>query len=284
MNKYLLPSLCLMALTSPAQADGSALTLPTGTISAAASEADDSISLATPTSAGSRLGLSALETPASTDSLSGDRIRARGDRSIQDAVSRSAGISRTGTPGDGGTSLSARGFTGQSSVMQLYDGNRMGTVTFPVDTWAGVFTIAVFADDPRHDATLHVDQYSGQVLADVRWKDYSNVARATELGVMLHEGKMFGRFNQILVLVVCLMILLGAVSGLIMWWQRRPQGRLGVPPLRHDLPRWKTAMLVIGLLALAFPLVGASLVVVWLLDRLLLSRWNRDPESASSST
>ncbi|WP_236203712.1 TonB-dependent receptor [Pseudomonas protegens] len=140
MNKYLLPSLCLMALTSPAQADGSALTLPTGTISAAASEADDSIRLATPTSAGSRLGLSALETPASTDSLSGDRIRARGDRSIQDAVSRSAGISRTGTPGDGGTSLSARGFTGQSSVMQLYDGNRMytgmGTVTFPVDTWA----------------------------------------------------------------------------------------------------------------------------------------------------
>ncbi|MBP5104636.1 TonB-dependent receptor [Pseudomonas protegens] len=140
MNKYLLPSLCLMVLTSPAQADGSALTLPTGTISAAASEADDSISLATPTSAGSRLGLSALETPASTDSLSGERIRARGDRSIQDAVSRSAGISRTGTPGDGGTSLSARGFTGQSSVMQLYDGNRMytgmGTVTFPVDTWA----------------------------------------------------------------------------------------------------------------------------------------------------
>ncbi|AAY96053.1 TonB-dependent receptor [Pseudomonas protegens] len=140
MNKYLLPSLCLMALTSPAQADGSALTLPTGTISAAASEADDSIRLATPTSAGSRLGLSALETPASTDSLSGERIRARGDRSIQDAVSRSAGISRTGTPGDGGTSLSARGFTGQSSVMQLYDGNRMytgmGTVTFPVDTWA----------------------------------------------------------------------------------------------------------------------------------------------------
>ncbi|MGE8352166.1 MAG: TonB-dependent receptor [Pseudomonas protegens] len=142
MNKYLLPSLCLMALPSLAQADDSAasLTLPTGTISAPASEADDSVSLKTPTSAGSRLGLSALETPASTDSLSGERIRARGDRSIQDAVSRSVGISRTGTPGDGGTSLSARGFTGQSSVMQLYDGNRMytgmGTVTFPVDTWA----------------------------------------------------------------------------------------------------------------------------------------------------
>ncbi|NBF10594.1 TonB-dependent receptor [Pseudomonas sp. Fl4BN1] len=142
MNKYLLPSLCLLALPSLAQATeaGTALTLPAGTISAPASETADHISLKTPTSAGSRLGLSALETPASTDSLSGEQIRARGDRSIQDAVSRSAGISRTGTPGDGGTSLSARGFTGQSSVMQLYDGNRMytgmGTVTFPVDSWA----------------------------------------------------------------------------------------------------------------------------------------------------
>ncbi|SEC92026.1 iron complex outermembrane recepter protein [Pseudomonas saponiphila] len=142
MNNYLLPSLCLIALPCLAQAAPSAstLTLPTGTISAPTSEADDSVSLNTPTSAGSRLGLSALDTPASTDSLSGERIRARGERSIQDAVSRSAGISRTGTPGDGGTSLSARGFTGQNSVMQLYDGNRlytgMGTVTFPVDTWA----------------------------------------------------------------------------------------------------------------------------------------------------
>lgn len=101
---------------------------------------------------------------------------------------------------------------------------------------------------------------------------------------MLHEGKMFGRVNQILVLVVCLMILLSAVSGIVMWWQRRPQGRLGVPPLRHDLPKWKTAMLIMALLALAFPLVGASLIGVWLLDRLLLSRFNRGPESASSST
>ncbi len=71
---------------------------------------------------------------------------------MQDAVSRSTGISRTGTPGDGGTSLQARGFTGQSSVMQLYDGNRMytgmGTVTFPVDTWS-VQRVTYCAARPR---------------------------------------------------------------------------------------------------------------------------------------
>jgi uncharacterized iron-regulated membrane protein len=133
----------------------------------------------------------------------------------------------------------------------------------------GVFSVALFADDPRNDATLHLDQYSGAVLADVRWKDYGLVARAVETGVVLHEGKLFGLANQLLMLLVCLMILLLAVSGLVLWWLRRPSGTFGVPPLRHDLPRWKTAVVVMALLGIAFPLVGASLVVIGVLDWLL---------------
>ena len=143
------------------------------------------------------------------------------------------------------------------------------SITLPT-TASGVFTIAVFADDPRNDATLHVDQYTGTVLADVRWQHYGNVARATEMSVMLHEGKLFGSLNQIAILLVCLMILLSSVSGLVIWWKRRPQGGLGVPALRHDLPTWKTGVVIMLALAIAFPLVGASLIVVWGLDRLLL--------------
>ena len=143
------------------------------------------------------------------------------------------------------------------------------SITLPT-TATGVFTIAVFADDPRNDATLHVDQYTGTVLADVRWQHYSNVARATEMGVMLHEGKLFGPLNQIVMLLVCLMILLSSVSGLVIWWKRRPQGGLGVPPLRHDLPTWKAGVAIMLALAIAFPLVGASLIAVWGLDRLWL--------------
>lgn len=133
----------------------------------------------------------------------------------------------------------------------------------------GVYSIALFADDPRNDATLHIDQYSGAVLADVRWKDYGAVAKTVETGVMLHEGKLFGLANQLLMFAVCLLVLLSAVSGLIMWWQRRPSGKLGVPPLRHDLPRWKTAIVIMCLLGAAFPLVGASLLLIWALDWLL---------------
>ncbi len=97
-------------------------------------------SLKTLTNAGSRLQLNALETPGSVSSLTGREVRHRGDQTVQQAVARSTGVTTVGTPGNGGTALSARGFTGQGSVMQLYDGTRMysamGTITMPVDTWS----------------------------------------------------------------------------------------------------------------------------------------------------
>jgi iron complex outermembrane receptor protein len=88
---------------------------------------------------GSRLGLTALETPAAIYTLNGDDIRARGDITVMDAVTRAPGITTNANPGNGGTALTARGFSGQGSVLQLVDGVRLfpvaGTITFPTDPW-----------------------------------------------------------------------------------------------------------------------------------------------------
>lgn len=167
--------------------------------------------------------------------------------------------------------------SGQVSLQQVVDTARERrvvpgySITLPTDA-TGVYSVAVFADDPRNDATLHLDQYSGKVLADIRWKDYGPVAKTVEMGVVLHEGKFFGLANQLLMFAVCLLILLSAVSGLVIWWKRRPQGSLGVPPLRHDLPVWKTAVVIMIGLGAAFPLVGLSLLAIWALDWLVISR------------
>ncbi len=95
--------------------------------------------LTTPTSA-SRLNLTPLETPASIELIPGDTLRERGDTSVQEGASRATGLAMAGAPGNGGTSLSARGFSGHGSVMQLFDGTRLyvgaGTVTFPFDPWS----------------------------------------------------------------------------------------------------------------------------------------------------
>jgi iron complex outermembrane receptor protein len=95
--------------------------------------------LTTPNGTGSRLGLTPLETPATVSVLDGDTIRARGDMSIIEAESRAPGFTSVGSIGNGGTGLSARGFTGQGSILQLIDGVRLfpaaGTISFPNDPW-----------------------------------------------------------------------------------------------------------------------------------------------------
>jgi iron complex outermembrane receptor protein len=92
------------------------------------------------TTTGSRLELTVLETPATVDIIDGNAIRARMDTSILEAATRSAGFTNEASPGNGGSSIAARGFTGQGAVTKLYDGqnyyNAAGTVTFPFDTWS----------------------------------------------------------------------------------------------------------------------------------------------------
>jgi iron complex outermembrane recepter protein len=92
-----------------------------------------------PSATGSRLGLTPLELPASVASVDGDAIRARGDLTVVEAVSRAPGITAAANAGNGNTALAARGFVGQGSVVQLVDGIRLfpvaGTITFPTDPW-----------------------------------------------------------------------------------------------------------------------------------------------------
>jgi iron complex outermembrane receptor protein len=87
---------------------------------------------------GSRLNITALETPATIQSLSGDMLRLRGDTDVVRAVSRAVGIAAMPSTGSAGYGFSARGF-GSSSVTLLYDGMKSlintGSMTYPYDTW-----------------------------------------------------------------------------------------------------------------------------------------------------
>jgi iron complex outermembrane receptor protein len=98
-----------------------------------------SIRLNVQNGAGSRLGLSGFDLPASVDIISREEIATKGDYSALEAVTRTTGISSSASPGNGGTSISSRGFNGHGSTVYTYDGTRLyivaGTVTFPADTW-----------------------------------------------------------------------------------------------------------------------------------------------------
>jgi iron complex outermembrane recepter protein len=95
--------------------------------------------LTQPSTAGSRLGLTPLDTAASVSVLDGQRVRELGVTSLVEAKTLAPGISSANNPGNGGNLLNARGFSGQNSVKQLYRGleisNAGGVVSFPFDPW-----------------------------------------------------------------------------------------------------------------------------------------------------
>ncbi|MGC4029932.1 MAG: TonB-dependent siderophore receptor [Steroidobacteraceae bacterium] len=88
---------------------------------------------------GSRLNLSLQETPAAVAVIGKEELDLRGDQSAMLAVSRAPGFSPVGMSAFAGSALAARGFSGNNSVAQLYDGNRLfvsgGAMSFPTDTW-----------------------------------------------------------------------------------------------------------------------------------------------------
>jgi uncharacterized iron-regulated membrane protein len=137
----------------------------------------------------------------------------------------------------------------------------------------GVYTISATPGDVTQEMTMHVDQYSGKVLADVRWKDYDLVPQAVEMGISIHMGKYFGLANQLVMLAACLIVILLCVSGLVLWWQRRPEGRLGAPAmLITDGQPSKIPLAIVAVLGIAFPLVGLSLVTMLALDYFVIAR------------
>ncbi|WP_444995334.1 TonB-dependent receptor [Aliikangiella sp. IMCC44359] len=91
-------------------------------------------------SASSRLGLEIIDTPASQEIITKEEITIKADHSSLSAVTRTTGFSSSAGQGNGGTSMSVRGFNGHGSVVQTFDGTHMyvgaGTRTFPADTWS----------------------------------------------------------------------------------------------------------------------------------------------------
>ncbi len=129
------------------------------------------------------------------------------------------------------------------------------------------------SSDPTFDRTVHLDRYTGKVLADVGYADYSVPAKAMAVGVAFHEGDM-GTWNVALVTAFCLSVIAVSASGLVMWWQRRPRaaGRLAAPPVPQTVPMWKGAMALMLAVSMLFPLTGLTLLAVLALDTLVIAR------------
>ncbi len=148
----------------------------------------------------------------------------------------------------------------------------------------GVYTISADSmdgdtHDPMGDRTVHIDRYTGNVLADIRFADYSIGGKAMAVGVALHQANL-GLWNTILNTVYCLFVIFMCVSGVVMWWKRRPAGTLGAPRYPSDtrIPRGILGIAIA--VSLAFPLTGCAILAFAAIELMLPRRWKEAAPSA----
>ncbi len=106
-----------------------------GTVNVRDTRSAAGLHLDEPTQGGSRTGVTAKELPASLEILDGETIRERGDTQIQDAITRTLGLTDMSKASSGGLSLSSRGFAGSVGVAE--EGVRIisGSNSYPASSW-----------------------------------------------------------------------------------------------------------------------------------------------------
>ena len=106
------------------------------------------------------------------------------------------------------------GFSGQHQIAPPRDAR--GVYTVSANTMSGDL------GQPTGDRTVHIDRYSGRVLADIGFADYGAMAKTMAVAIALHQGDM-GLWNALLNLAACVAVVALCVAGVAMWWLRRPR-------------------------------------------------------------
>lgn len=126
----------------------------------------------------------------------------------------------------------------------------------------GVFTMSYVPDKAEGQRTLHIDPADGAILQDIGWAQYSPLGKVVEFGVETHVGRQFGAVNQWLLLASCMLLVLTVALGIVMWWSRRPKGKLGAPPTPEGFRPGAPFVVAAAALGVVFPLVGLSMLAV----------------------
>ena len=112
----------------------------------------------------------------------------------------------------------------------------------------------------------------GEVTGTNDFAKQNIVDKVVNVVIATHEGQLFGRLNQAILLLTAVGLLLLAISAVVMWWRRRPVGVLGAPIALRSPSLTPVLILVVVLLAVAFPMLGVSAVMLLLIEWLVLRR------------
>ena len=120
---------------------------------------------------------------------------------------------------------------------------------------------------------LILDPETGAILKRIGFDSKPWLDRTVGIGIAAHEGRLFGLANQLLGLFTTIGLVTLSLSGLVMWWRRKPEGTLGAPaPIRRV--RFSAGLIALLIaFGLYFPFLGGSMILILLTERFLLRRF-----------
>ena len=119
---------------------------------------------------------------------------------------------------------------------------------------------------------LVLDAGTGAIVKRTDFIQRKWIDRVVGTGVAAHEGQLFGLANQLLSLFTAASLFLLAVSAMVMWWRRRPEGALGAPQRTHQVRLARAFVAFLIALGIYQPFLGVSMILVVLAERYVLRR------------
>ncbi|MBB85349.1 MAG: hypothetical protein CL931_16185 [Deltaproteobacteria bacterium] len=148
----------------------------------------------------------------------------------------------------------------RAESFEAFRGTRFSMEIPRPDTDGAFFIMNVMQSPFDPLAGAYIDATTGELIASQRKAELPRRAVLTLLFYPTHVGSLFGLPTKILAVVCCVIFTSCGVTGIWLWWRRRPAGRWGAPrSVEGDLyPRWLFWLTVA--FGAFFPVVGVTLI------------------------
>jgi uncharacterized iron-regulated membrane protein len=114
---------------------------------------------------------------------------------------------------------------------------------------------------PNVHEMLFLDRATGEILDDRYLSETKPMYQVGAWAYALHVGTVLGQPGKWLWLVACVVLMTSPLTGIWMWWVRRPRGTLGLPRRVNVVrPWWLIA--IVAVTSVLLPTMGFSVVVV----------------------